>query len=134
MRLAHVSDPHVFDPVHARRHRRKRSLEAAGRGILEAVRGRRDDPLSGEARPRPLERVRTYLQRYVYGQVGKKFHPEKLTELIQSLRATKADHIVVTGDLTVVSAPSEYALFREAFAPFQDEGRLTIIPGNHDTH
>lgn len=134
MRLAHVSDPHVFDPVHARRHRRRRSIGEAGRGILRAVRRHKGEALSPtEPAPRPIERVRSYLQRYVYGKVGKHFDPQKLVDLIASLKVSGADHIVVTGDLTVVSAPTEYALFREAFAPFQEEGRLTIIPGNHDT-
>jgi 3',5'-cyclic AMP phosphodiesterase CpdA len=134
MRLAHISDPHVFDPAQARRHRRRRTIEEAGRTLLKAVRSRRGGLLDPAPKPRPIERVRTALQRYVYGQVGRRFEAQKLADLVSSLRHSGADHIVVTGDLTVVSAPSEYALFREAFRPFHEEGRLTIIPGNHDTH
>ncbi|WP_224370748.1 metallophosphoesterase family protein [Hyalangium versicolor] len=52
--------------------------------------------------------------------------------LVESLLAERADHVVVTGDLTHQGASAEFRRFREIFAPLLDTDRLTFIPGNHD--
>lgn len=42
------------------------------------------------------------------------------------------DHLVVSGDLTALALPEEFAAARAALAPW--EKRMTIIPGNHDRY
>jgi Icc protein len=46
--------------------------------------------------------------------------------------AAKADHVVVTGDLTHRGRSSELALFWRIFAPLVVSDQLTVVPGNHD--
>ena len=46
--------------------------------------------------------------------------------------AAKADHVVVTGDLTHRGRATELATFWRIFAPLMAADRLTVIPGNHD--
>ena len=55
-----------------------------------------------------------------------------LEGMCQSLLRRNVDHVVVTGDVTHRGKRREWARFQEAFAPLQERGRLTIIPGNHD--
>jgi len=38
----------------------------------------------------------------------------------------------VAGDLTLSAEPSEFERAAELLAPFAKEGRLTVLPGNHD--
>jgi 3',5'-cyclic AMP phosphodiesterase CpdA len=40
--------------------------------------------------------------------------------------------VVVTGDLTENGRADSYRQFQRAFAPLIVEGRITIVPGNHD--
>jgi 3',5'-cyclic AMP phosphodiesterase CpdA len=55
-----------------------------------------------------------------------------LPSMCQALVRRNVDHVVVTGDITHRGRRREWELFREAFAPLAQRGRLTIIPGNHD--
>lgn len=55
---------------------------------------------------------------------------EKLRAIVRLGEA--ADHVVCTGDLTQLGHAEEFALAREALAPL--EGKLTVIPGNHDRY
>lgn len=52
--------------------------------------------------------------------------------LVAALQANRADHVVVTGDLTHQGSHEEYRRFLDIFSPLLDTGRLTLIPGNHD--
>jgi Icc protein len=57
---------------------------------------------------------------------------ERAGELRRALLAANVDHVVVTGDLTDGGRDHEMAQFTRAFEPLLAEGRVTIVPGNHD--
>lgn len=44
----------------------------------------------------------------------------------------RADRVIVTGDVTDRGRDREYALFEEVFGSLREEGRLIVVPGNHD--
>ena len=49
--------------------------------------------------------------------------------------ATGYDHCLLTGDLTQLALPEEFALARAALGPLAaDPARLTVLPGNHDRY
>ncbi len=52
--------------------------------------------------------------------------------LCATLLRQRIDHVVVTGDVTHRGRLSELRQFEEIFAPLIDEGRLSVVPGNHD--
>lgn len=52
--------------------------------------------------------------------------------LRDALLRSGVDHVVVTGDLTNRGRAAELARFRAIFAPFDEGGRITVVPGNHD--
>lgn len=52
--------------------------------------------------------------------------------LCRVLADSTVDHVVVTGDITNKGRDQEMASFREAFAPLLRQGRMTLVPGNHD--
>lgn len=58
--------------------------------------------------------------------------PRVARKLLAALREEKVDHLLVTGDLTLSGEPSEFARAAELLAPFAREGKLTVLPGNHD--
>lgn len=53
-------------------------------------------------------------------------------KLLAALREEKIDHLLVTGDLTLSGEASEFERAAELLAPFAREGKLTVLPGNHD--
>jgi predicted phosphodiesterase len=57
---------------------------------------------------------------------------EVARRLAATIRDEGFDHVVVSGDVTHRGLRREYRGFREAFAPLIDEGRVTVVPGNHD--
>ncbi len=60
-------------------------------------------------------------------------HSAKVAKkLVAALREEKVDHLLVTGDLTLSGEPSEFDRAAEMLSPFAREGRLTVLPGNHD--
>jgi 3',5'-cyclic AMP phosphodiesterase CpdA len=52
--------------------------------------------------------------------------------LVRALLDAHVDHVVITGDLTHRGLRSELALFRQVFAPLLADGRVSLVPGNHD--
>lgn len=56
----------------------------------------------------------------------------QVAQVVEALRAARVDHVVVTGDVTHAGRRAEYARFLGAFEPLWAEGRLTVVPGNHD--
>ncbi len=52
--------------------------------------------------------------------------------LCQVLVDSAIDHVVVTGDVTNKGRDEEMSLFLDVFAPLLRQGRLTVVPGNHD--
>lgn len=59
---------------------------------------------------------------------------KKLDALRRDIEALAPDHIVVTGDLTSLSLPAEFALAREFVASLGGPGKVSLIPGNHDAY
>ena len=57
---------------------------------------------------------------------------ERARELVRALLIAGVDHVVVTGDITDNGRDHELALFHRTFAPLLGQGRLTVVPGNHD--
>src|SRR5215813_10805902 len=52
--------------------------------------------------------------------------------LVDVLVAHRVDNVVVTGDVTHRGRASELARFLDLFAPLYRDGRVTVVPGNHD--
>jgi 3',5'-cyclic AMP phosphodiesterase CpdA len=52
--------------------------------------------------------------------------------LLADIEAAGADHIAVTGDLTNLALPAEFAAARDWLERLAPPGRLTVVPGNHD--
>lgn len=63
-------------------------------------------------------------------------HPVRLLDaLCQDLNRVELDHIVVTGDLSNLSLPSELERARQALSTLHLGPRnVTVIPGNHDVY
>ncbi len=55
-----------------------------------------------------------------------------LKGLLGALRESQPDHLVVTGDLTLSSETNEFERVAELLSPWVQEGKLTVVPGNHD--
>jgi 3',5'-cyclic-AMP phosphodiesterase len=56
----------------------------------------------------------------------------KAEALVTTLIDCAVDHVVVTGDLTDAGRSASYRTFERVFAPLISQGRVTIVPGNHD--
>lgn len=52
--------------------------------------------------------------------------------LLADLDAHAADHVAVTGDLTNLALPGEFAAARDWLARLGPPERATVVPGNHD--
>jgi len=52
--------------------------------------------------------------------------------LCQSVMESSIDHVVVTGDITHRGRDIEMASFLQVFDPLLRQGRMTVVPGNHD--
>ncbi len=57
-----------------------------------------------------------------------------LSELFDDINAHQPDHIVITGDLTHLGLPAEYARAKDLLNEFGSPSRITVIPGNHDAY
>ncbi|HKI97366.1 MAG TPA: metallophosphoesterase [bacterium] len=66
----------------------------------------------------------------------RQFPPERARRLVERLQREPWQHLLITGDLTQLGTPEEFALAREALAPLLARGpdQVTIIPGNHDRY
>lgn len=63
------------------------------------------------------------------------FHDRKtLDRLTADLKASNADHIAVTGDLTNISLPLEFQQAAEWLRELGPPDRVTVVPGNHDAY
>jgi 3',5'-cyclic AMP phosphodiesterase CpdA len=61
-------------------------------------------------------------------------HDGLLTTLYKDLQWTQPDHIVITGDLTHLSLPAEFASARDWLQKIGAPEQVTVIPGNHDQY
>jgi 3',5'-cyclic AMP phosphodiesterase CpdA len=73
---------------------------------------------------------------YIKWRLKSKFehHADVLAEMIQDVKTSRPDHIVITGDLTHMGLPSEFAKAKELLNHLGSPSRVTIIPGNHDAY
>ncbi len=63
------------------------------------------------------------------------FRLERLESVVDRVRDLKADHLLITGDLTTTALPAEFRDAREALASLlNDPARASVIPGNHDRY
>jgi 3',5'-cyclic AMP phosphodiesterase CpdA len=60
--------------------------------------------------------------------------PAVLAALVEDLRAAAPDHTVVTGDLTQIGLPDEFAQAGDWLQALGGPGAVSVIPGNHDTY
>jgi 3',5'-cyclic AMP phosphodiesterase CpdA len=58
--------------------------------------------------------------------------PATVRRLLAAAESERADHLLVSGDLTAIALPEEFEEARAALAGWS--GRMTIIPGNHDRY
>jgi len=61
-------------------------------------------------------------------------HDDVFAKMIQDIRDTRPDHIVLTGDLTHMGLAAEYARAKKILERLGPASRVTIIPGNHDAY
>lgn len=78
------------------------------------------------------KRLLGYLRYKLKRQAGQ--NSELLTILHQDLQRTKPDHIVITGDLTQLGLPAEFAAARAWLQSLGTPNNVTVVPGNHDTY
>lgn len=57
-----------------------------------------------------------------------------LDQLLEDLHGQSPDHTVVTGDLTHIGLPVEFAQARAWLERLGDPQAVTVIPGNHDAY
>lgn len=60
-------------------------------------------------------------------------HPDCLDTLLKYISNERVDHIIITGDITNTSNRREYQIFLEKFGDFIEKGKVSVVPGNHDT-
>lgn len=60
--------------------------------------------------------------------------PEVLTALAADLRRLAADHLVVTGDLTNIALPAEFAQVGRWLESLGAPEAVSVVPGNHDAY
>jgi 3',5'-cyclic AMP phosphodiesterase CpdA len=59
---------------------------------------------------------------------------EIIEALVEDLRDTRPDHIAVTGDLTHLGLPMEYAEVGQWLPSLGPPEQVTVIPGNHEAY
>jgi 3',5'-cyclic AMP phosphodiesterase CpdA len=65
-----------------------------------------------------------------YAQAG-----QTLAQIASDVRTHRADHLIVSGDLTAYAMEMEFEGAKKALSPLAEDKRLcTVIPGNHDTY
>jgi 3',5'-cyclic AMP phosphodiesterase CpdA len=58
-----------------------------------------------------------------------------LSQIVREMEDHRADHLIVSGDLTAYAMEDEFQGARDALsAVVNDKSKLTVIPGNHDTY
>ena len=60
--------------------------------------------------------------------------PEILTDLRCDLANIAPDHVAITGDLTNIALPQEFAQVLQWLDRLGQPDRITVIPGNHDAY
>ncbi|MEN8729214.1 MAG: metallophosphoesterase, partial [Desulfuromonadales bacterium] len=62
-------------------------------------------------------------------------HRSEIVEaLLEDLKTTRPDHIAVTGDLTHLGLPDEFAEAAQWLSQLGPPDQVTVIPGNHEAY
>lgn len=82
-------------------------------------------------------RVRDFLNKRLTGGLNlllgrRGLHQEALTQKALEILKEQCDHLVVAGDLTNLSLPSEFDSVYSLLHRYFDAQNMTIVPGNHD--
>ncbi len=65
---------------------------------------------------------------------GRIHRPEVLAALMRDLDGQAPDHIAVTGDLTHIALPQEFAESAQQLRNLAEPSRIALVPGNHDCY
>ncbi|MED5262010.1 MAG: metallophosphoesterase [Myxococcota bacterium] len=65
---------------------------------------------------------------------GRTHRPEVLAALMRDLDGQAPDHIAVTGDLTHIALPQEFAESAQQLRNLAEPSRVALVPGNHDCY
>lgn len=90
--------------------------------------------------PLPSPRVRDLLNKRVLGYLSWKVRrhsvhsPDVLDAMADDLRSTNVDHVAVTGDITNIALPEEFAQSARWLHSLGEPRDVTVIPGNHDCY
>ncbi len=61
--------------------------------------------------------------------------PKTIRTIVEDFGRHRADHLIVSGDLTGYALEEEFEEAQQALGPItKDKRRCTIVPGNHDTY
>ena len=63
---------------------------------------------------------------------AKKHRKETARNALETLRQIGCDHLIVTGDISNLALPTEFASVKQAMDEYFDDDHKTIVPGNHD--
>ncbi|HVJ35230.1 MAG TPA: metallophosphoesterase [Terriglobia bacterium] len=95
-----------------------------------------DPHLSGWSVGNPVALLGKRITGYLSWQLKRsKIHrAEVLDQLVSDLKAAAPDHIAVTGDLTNISLPQEFAAAAAWLEKLGNPEDVSVIPGNHDAY
>lgn len=62
----------------------------------------------------------------------RRHRPERLQAVVDAVKAAGVDHVAVTGDLTNLGLPAEFARARRWLDQLGGPQRVSLVPGNHD--
>jgi 3',5'-cyclic AMP phosphodiesterase CpdA len=85
-------------------------------------------------------RMGDLLNKRVYGYLSWRLHRgaehnnKVLSALLEDLKITRPDHMVITGDLTHLGLPREFIEARDLLRFLGPPSTVTVIPGNHDAY
>ena len=65
---------------------------------------------------------------------GRLHRPEVLSALFRDLKEQQPDHVAVTGDLTNIGLPREFAQAAGQLEALGEPSGVSVIPGNHDAY
>ena len=76
------------------------------------------------------------LSGYASWAISRRRHhsPEILAAAMRDVRAQRVDRVLVTGDLTHISLPAEFAVARTQLERLGSPEQVFLIPGNHDCY
>lgn len=114
----------------------------AGRAILARMPGTftlahiSDVHLAAMDRLRPADLLSKRALGYLSWRLRRrhKHRPDIVDALVRDLRAVAPDHVAVTGDLTTLGLPDEFAAGRRWLDALGSPATITVVPGNHDAY